>query len=50
MPKATIQVTVRLEPEEYEAMRYAAQAADAKINTWVAEAIREKVAREKKRK
>jgi uncharacterized protein (DUF1778 family) len=42
MPKALIQLTVRVEPETYDAAQRAARAAGISLSAWLARAIRER--------
>lgn len=43
MPKATIQMTLRLDPELFEAITEAARKAGKPVVQWMAEAAREKL-------
>jgi predicted HicB family RNase H-like nuclease len=46
MPRALIQLTVRVEPATYEAALRAAQAAGLSLSAWLAQTIRERAEQE----
>ena len=46
MPRALIQLTVRVEPATYEAALRAAQAAGLSLSAWLAQVIRERAEQE----
>ena len=50
MPKATIQVTFRLDKEEYDELRQEVAVTGGTITAWIASAIREKAERDRKRR
>ena len=49
MPRALIQLTVRVEPATYEAALRAAQAAGLSLSAWLAQVIRERAEQERRR-
>ena len=49
MPRALIQLTVRVEPATYEAALRAAQAAGLSLSAWLAQVIHERAAQRRRR-